>query len=122
MTQKFYISNAFALSMLPGSAMISAIPVTAEEARQLLREAENRGLEVASVIGHADTAAVVSGLLGRTLAPNRVNLLLGSQEPLLVAQYVGPRLPEGATQLPEGATIHFWAVMATLTPRFAVQE
>ena len=29
---------------------------------------------------------------------------------MLVAQYSGPRLPEGATALPAGARIEFWLV------------
>jgi hypothetical protein len=31
-------------------------------------------------------------------------------EGVLVAQYRGPRLPEGATELPEGATIEWYVV------------
>lgn len=28
----------------------------------------------------------------------------------LIGQYIGPRLPEGATELPAGATIEWWLV------------
>ena len=60
-----------------------------------------------SVIGHADTAWIVSGMLGIELPVNRANVKLACGEKMIVAQYSGPRLPEGATVLPEGAKIEF---------------
>lgn len=50
-------------------------------------------------IGHQSTAQ----LLG--MEANRVSLQAGAGATLVVAQYDGPRLNEGATQLPEGAKI-----------------
>ena len=50
-------------------------------------------------IGHQSTAQ----LLG--MEANRVSLQAGAGATLVVAQYDGPRLDEGATQLPEGAKI-----------------
>jgi len=62
-----------------------------------------------SAIGHKDTAAVVSGLLGQEIKENRLNVKLSdSRDSLLVAQYNGPRLPEGSTTLPAGAEIQFY--------------
>lgn len=60
-----------------------------------------------SAIGHADTARIVSGMLGVELPANRVNVKLAKGEKMIVAQYSGPRLPEGATTLPDGAKIEF---------------
>ncbi len=65
---------------------------------------------VYSCIGHQDTAVVVSGLLGFEVACNRVNLKLDEGDTLYVAQYKGPRLPEGATELPAGTQIDFLEV------------
>lgn len=93
-----YISNAFSLNMVAPTATIKVSPLTAEEVAVLPLE---------SAIGHADTARVVSGLLGIDLAPNRVSISLRPGEKMIVAQYIGPRLPEGATQLPSGARIEF---------------
>lgn len=45
---------------------------------------------------------------------NRASYTLVPGEKLLVAQYKGPRLPEGATKLPEGATIEFYLVLLGL--------
>lgn len=66
--------------------------------------------DVQSAIGHADTAAVVGGLLGRDLEMARVNVALKSGDTLYVAQVVGGRLPEGATTLPDGVSIKFLRV------------
>lgn len=93
-----YISNAFSLSMIAPRARIDVSPLTAEEVAMLPLE---------SAIGHADTAKVVGGLLGIDLPANRINISLKPGEKMVVVQYIGSRLPVGATQLPEGAKIEF---------------
>jgi len=60
-----------------------------------------------SAIGHADTAAVVGNILDLPVQANRVSVKLEQGDNLIVAQYSGPRLPEGSTSLPEGASIKF---------------
>lgn len=66
-----------------------------------------------SAIGHAETAAIVSDILGVNLPANRCNVKLTRGEKIIIAQYIGPRLPEGATKLPEGAKIEFRMVEVT---------
>lgn len=66
--------------------------------------------DVESAIGHQDTAKVVSDILGFEVKPNRVSIKLNENDVLYVAQYTGPRLPEGATTLPEGAILEFFEV------------
>lgn len=95
-----YLSNAFALSMVQ-DGNFSVATLTTEDALAAM------GNGFISAIGHADIAAVVSGMLGIDVPMNRVNLALKTGDVLVVAQYVGPRLPEGATTLPEGAKIVF---------------
>jgi hypothetical protein len=63
-----------------------------------------------SCIGHADTAKVLSSILEMDIPTNRVTVQLKQNEKCIVAQYIGPRLPEGATMLPEGAEIRFYLV------------
>ena len=63
-----------------------------------------------SAIGHADTARILSGILGVDISTNRISVTLNSGDSAIVAQYVGPRLHEGATQLPDGAKIKFYRV------------
>lgn len=93
-----YISNAFSLSMVGENADIKVTPLHLNYDRDLLNRA-------VSVVGHADTAVLFSSLLGREFAVNRISVSLKSGDTLIVGQYSGPRLPEGTSALPEGATI-----------------
>jgi len=63
-----------------------------------------------SAVGHADTASVFENTLGLPVPVQRTNVVLGKGDEILVGQYSGPRLPEGATELPEGATIKWCLV------------
>lgn len=103
-----YLSNAFSLQMLDTAAAheIRTAPVTASETAQALSGG------FTSAIGHADTARVVSGLLGLDVPCNRANIRLTAADTLYVAQVTGGRLPEGATELPEGMTLAFVRVTA----------
>jgi hypothetical protein len=58
-----------------------------------------------SYVGHADTANVFSSVLGVPVACNRANVTLSSGDKCLLGQYIGNRLSEGATRLPEGSKI-----------------
>lgn len=98
------ISNAFSIQMLTGGAQVNFAPVTAEYATHKLQT----GFE--SYIGHPDLAAIVADVTGVEVPANRASLTLTDDDILIVAQYRGPRLPEGATKLPEGATVEFWRV------------
>jgi hypothetical protein len=93
--------------MLPEVSMCSVdfFKLTTEEVRQILTQNQFR-----SYIGHSDIANIVSQLLGVQLEVNRETLTLQEDDCVLVVQYRGPRLPEGATRLPEGAQIEFWLV------------
>lgn len=111
---KIIISNAFSLSMLDRetqrkSANYAVIPRPCDDPYEFLVEWD--GATIESAVGHADTAAVFSSILGRPVAVNRVNVKLDQQTILLVGQYIGPRLPEGATTLPDGATIEWWTLL-----------
>lgn len=94
-----YVVNAVSINMLPGKCTVRFTPISIEEAKQLAVE---------SAIGHPSTAAIVSRMLGVSLPPNRIDIKLNPGDRILVAQYTGPRLPEGTTELPEGARIEFW--------------
>ena len=66
-----------------------------------------------SAIGHQDTAVLVSNLLGRPVPANRVSVPpLQSGDTHFVVLYQGPRLPEGTTRLPEGATLVLYEMRA----------
>lgn len=95
-----YLGNALSLGMLDGSCtlLVDVIDPTDVPPTAL------------SVVGHADTAALLTAILGREVAMNRASLALHRGDALYVAQYNGPRLPEGATSLPEGAKIRWYCV------------
>ena len=93
-----YLLNAFSLSMLTLPASASFVEISAAEAAEMART-------LTSAVGHADTAAVFSSLLGQDVPVNRVSVSLSSGQTALVGQYIGPRLQEGATTLPEGARV-----------------
>lgn len=100
MENKVYLGNAFALQMLDLSKVqhVTVTPVTADEASKA---------DFVSVIGHADTAAVVSNLLGKEVVANRASISISKGDVLYVAQLTGGRLPEGSTALPEGFKLTF---------------
>jgi len=106
-----YICNAISLGMLPigvGTATIRVREV-ADPAAYLT--AEWRLGPVVSAVGHYDTAALFSALLGHPVEPARVTLQFSGDDAYLVGQLAGPRLPEGATTLPAGASIRWMLVV-----------
>ena len=106
---KIVIGNAFSLNMIPlevGITDLQVCPVSPDNIRQEIEEAGG----FISVVGHADTAAIFSSLLGLDVPCNRATFRLEEGVTLFVGQYKGPRLPEGATSLPEGAKVE-WAMV-----------
>ena len=104
-----YISNAFALSMVPDGATIRTRPVD-------LPAIAHKFSSPVSVVGHADTAAVFADMLGIPIAHNRATITLTAKDTLYVGQLVGGRLPEGVTALPEGFRIKWICVSIDADP------
>lgn len=98
-----YLGNAFSLQMLDVTVAntVNIVPVAISEIASS---------DFVSVIGHADTANVVSNILKRDVPTNRISVRLEKGDILYVAQVTGGRLPEGATTLPEGFTLAFLKV------------
>lgn len=98
-----YLGNAFSLQMLSldEETNVKVTPVTAAEVAQA-------GFK--SVVGHEDTANVLTALLGVEVAFNRESVRLEAGDELYVAQVTGGRLPEGATVLPAGMNLKFLKV------------
>lgn len=95
-----YVGNAFSLQMLEVSdCTVRVSTVSPEQVRTAL---DGRWQ---SCVGHADTAAVFSSVLGLDVPCNRVNVTLWPGDLLLVGQLTGGRLPEGANSLPDGFQI-----------------
>lgn len=98
--------NAFSIQMIDIEVManIEFTAINKEEAARLLSNS------VESYIGHADTAAVVSDILGVEVECQRRFGHIDKGETAIVAQVVGGRLPEGCTKLPENMEIKFYKV------------
>lgn len=108
---KIVIANAFSLNMLTlevGVTNLYICPVSPDVIRQHIEEEGG----FTSVVGHADTAALFSSLLGLDVAHNRATFKFEEGTVLFVGELSGGRLPEGATSLPEGAKINW--VMVTI--------
>ena len=97
---KKYLVNAFSIQMLPGPTTVRFEEIDVTEVPT----------DVVSAVGHADTAAVLSDILGFEIPMNRVSVSLDEFTELYVAQLVGGRLPEGSTTLPEGFSFKFFRV------------
>lgn len=97
---KKYLTNAFSIQMLPGPTTVRFEEIDTTEVPT----------DVTSAVGHADTAAVLTNILGFEVPMNRVSVSLDEFTELFVAQLVGGRLPEGSTSLPEGFKFKFFRV------------
>lgn len=104
-----YLLNAIPGALIPADGITLRIaPVGAEEVGAGLA----RG-DVMSAVGHADTANLIGALVGAPCAATRISVpALQAGDRHLLALYQGPRLPEGATTLPEGASLAFYEMRA----------
>lgn len=101
------VTNAFSINMLDANASINFSQITVKEVQDLLSTHQWE-----SAVGHADTANVMCATVGVEIPMNRATVTLSDEgtDTLIVAQYKGPRLEEGAIALPVGATIEWWLV------------
>jgi len=118
-----YLANAFSLSMLDRethkeemtplqeasfSMGVKIIPINQDDAKKFASSG------FTSCVGHSDTARIFSTLLSCKVGVNRIPIKLKATDRLIVGQLTGPngpiRLPEGATELPEGGQIEWWLV------------
>lgn len=108
-----YLSNAFSINMIADDCTVDFVNLGPKAAASYLVV---NG--ITNAIGHADTDVVVRNLIvdSSTLTHDdlpvgsRMTVALDKGDKMIVAQYHGPRLPEGATSLPDGATIKWWLV------------
>lgn len=103
-----YLGNAFSLQMLDINEFGTGVRINPIEEDTVSFIIQTTPCE--SCIGHADTARVVSNILGMEVPCHRKSIKLVQGDRLIVAQVVGGRLPEGTTVLPEGMGIVFYLV------------
>ena len=93
-----FIANAFSLNMVSEADLPRLRMVACAEPTRTLNG------RFVSAVGHADTAAMLG------VPCNRVSITLTQSDWLYVAQYKGPRLPEGTTTLPYGASFSWVSI------------
>lgn len=98
---KAFLGNAFSLQMVSVDAIIGVTEIEPEDVPD----------DALSIVGHPDTANVLTALLGWEVPCNRASISLEPGDVLYVAQLTGGRLPEGATTLPEGFTLKWLKVV-----------
>ena len=103
-----YIANAFSLQMITAGATITTEAVDPAIISKMVRA---RKINLKSIVGHKDTARVLTKIMGFPVEYNRESVTLNHADILYVAQITGGRLPEGATDLPNGCGIEFIRVM-----------
>lgn len=100
------VANAFSLNMLAlddGPEYLTITSTTLDLVKEEIAEAAG----FTSIVGHADTAAILGEQLGMEVPCNRATFQLEAGTCLIVGQYKGPRLAEGTKTLPEGAKIEW---------------
>ena len=113
MAKQLYVTNAFSLGMIPesiDSGIVCFKNFSKEEVLETITMVAGKGYPFISAVGHQSTADVFTDTLGVPVTMNRTTIQLTPDVGLIVGQYVGPRLEEGATSLPEGARIKWMFV------------
>lgn len=101
------LGNAFSLNMIQGNKTLKTRVLDVEDVQDILKERA-----VVSVVGHDTTAVIFSSMLGSHIPSNRTTVKLEAGDDFIVGQYKGPRLEEGSTSLPDGASIEW--IMVTV--------
>ena len=108
-----YLGNAFSIQMLNVNQRTEVVfqPLSREKARKEL------GDGFKSVIGHEDTAQVVSNDLNMKIEFNREFISIDETDQVIVAQIEGGRLPEGCTTLPDDFDLNYYKVEVVASNR-----
>ena len=105
------ITSTFNFNIIAADSTSVIMPVITRDSATGISELLEE-FDYVSVVGREDIANVMSKQLGKHIECDRRVYYWDTQdEILIVGQYVGPRLPEGAT-LPDGAAIQYWIVIS----------
>lgn len=107
------VINAFSINMCPSDGSVSWKKIPKEILKDMLEDGHSLCPYIKSYLGHADIASIVSADLEFHLDVNRESLQLINGQRAILAQYRGPRLPEGTTTLPDGSTIEYYWLTVT---------
>jgi hypothetical protein len=119
------LCNSFSINMLNtalieevGGKTITFRPITPLKAAELVQN----GLKSESfknAVGHSTSDGLIRGQLEEVLPKiegmipkgKRETVKLSGGELVIVGQYIGPRLNEGAIALPENSQIKYWLII-----------
>jgi len=122
-----YIVSSISLNMIPSDGTLTVSSLDEEGVKDIICTPERWGC-IQGAIGHADTASIVEAKLNSLLKEaketkykkrsslegiyfenfyDRKNIKMTDGRNIIVAQYVGERLKEGVTSLPNGSKIEF---------------
>lgn len=94
--------------MAPKGGLLEFRPITPNFALILIASAP-KDITIVHAVGHEQTVQLANKQLGQDAVKYaRISVQLQSGDDLVLCQYIGPRLPEGATTLPEGAEIRWY--------------
>ena len=102
-----YVANAFSFAMLPWPLQVRQGLISMQSVADYLHGHD----DWTSIIGHESTALFLSDQLGLPINYNRATVTLEPGDVLLLCQFVGGRLPEGATELPDGCRLEWRRIM-----------
>ena len=99
-----YIVNSISLNMFPQLGELTWEPATNEKVNSVKELLKNNSEDpvIIPAIGHEDLARIID------VPCNRISVNAKYGDKFLVAQYIGPRLSEGSTTLPDGASIRWY--------------
>lgn len=101
-----YLNNAFSLHMLPeGMLEFVGYDTSAGHVKSSIT-----GQKVISGIGDKEILDIVNKELNVHLELNDIDIKLKDEDTLYVCQFVGGRLPAGATELPKDIKIRWFKV------------
>lgn len=114
-----YVCNVFTIAMAPKGGLLDFEPIVPERARFLIQYPDmgpHHQLAITHAVGHEQTAQLANNQLAAGPEEERLPLVkfarisvqLEPGDDLIICQYIGPRLPEGITVLPEGAEIRWY--------------
>lgn len=108
-----YVCNVFTIAMAPKGGTLNFRPISPTAALTLIAFPPET-TTISHAVGHEQTAHLANAQLGRDVVKfSRVSVQLEPRDDLVLCQYIGPRLPEGVTVLPEGAEIRWYYAVYT---------
>jgi len=124
MTYTTILCNSFSINMLntdlikaQGEKTLRLQPLTTKQAAEYVNQGLVNG-DFKNAIGHSTSDGIIRNQLQSTGVINsmipkgkRKTVKLSGGELVIVGQYIGKRLPEGAVKPPKGSEINYWLVV-----------